>query len=329
MKRALWSLTACALLSVGSLHAQPLFFDDFEHGVSRSVSGGTWHTFNDGSFFGNPQWLDAYDNHPHEPGGVLSARAVEADPWVYNSYADFGATGGSLRAIVYLFEDKNHVPPYPEYDNQPQVQQRVKVTSMFSLWGDSATGPEAYSDYLQLGVVPTFPGGGTTYGIRTKYNDDHGLGTIDTGVEREKSQWMKLEIDADSMADGGQVRFFIDDSLVGTSQRSGPDLRWVMMGGTTYSYENFWYDDISVLQAQGDYNGDGQTDAADYVLWRKKTNPNNLDGYATWRENFGIAPLAEGSNLASQGASVPEPAVLWTLALTGLVLLSGWRRRSR
>ena len=58
----------------------------------------------------------------------------------------------------------------------------------------------------------------------------------------------------------------------------------------------------------GDYNGDGKVNAADYVLWRK--NPamygGNPAGYNTWRANFGNPP---GSGSAvDTGASVPEPS---------------------
>jgi hypothetical protein len=38
----------------------------------------------------------------------------------------------------------------------------------------------------------------------------------------------------------------------------------------------------------GDYNGDGEVDAADYVVWRT-TNINGQQGYNDWRANFGNA----------------------------------------
>lgn len=322
MKLVLRSSVVYALLSLASVQGQTLFYDDFEHGVSHGPSGGTWTKYP-----GATEYLQGDSSHNHTPGGSQSARAWEADPYVYNSYADFGATSAGLKATVYLFEDMSYVPPY--LDQPTWKQPYIEVRSMFSLFGDSPGGPSDLTDYLQLRLIPDVdrpPNPAPdhfSYGIETKYNDDHGLGIIDTGVLRKKSQWMKLEIDADSMANGGQVRFFIDDALVGTSYRSGPDLRWVMMGATKITYENYWYDDISVLNANGDYNGDGVTDAADYVLWRKKNSGNNVDGYDTWRASFGAAPPAGGS----RETAVPEPAPGWALAIAGLAKLAGLRRR--
>lgn len=63
----------------------------------------------------------------------------------------------------------------------------------------------------------------------------------------------------------------------------------------------------------GDYNGNGKVDAADYVLWRK--NPASFGGspggYNTWRANFGN-PSGAGVSLAL----VPEPGTC-LLALLG------------
>jgi hypothetical protein len=336
MKLFVCSLVLCWLVLVAPLAAQTLFFDDFEHGVSRDTSGGTWARYDVGTpglSTGLENWLDAYDNHNHTPGGVLSARAVESDPGIYNSYADFGATGAGVRATVYLFEDMTYVPPY--LDQPIWKQPYIEVRSMFSLFGDNTANALGDSientDYLQIRLIPDVdrpPAPAPdhySYGIRTKYNDDNGLGIIDTGILRKKQDWLKLEIEADSVADGGEVRFYIDDALVGTSQRTGADLRWVMMGATKITYENYWYDDISVVDLHGDYNGDGETDAADYVVWRK-ANPNNLDGYATWRENFGAAP---GSTLevgAQADVAVPEPAPSAVLALAGLLSVMRLRR---
>jgi hypothetical protein len=306
-------------LDFSSARAVP-FFADFETGVSRSESGGTWTKFPGGT-----EYLLGDHSHNHTPGGSQSARAYEANPWIYNSYADFGTTAGSLRATVYLFEDKNYVPPY----QFPYI----KVTNMFSLWGDSGSGPAANTDYLQIGIVPWFPGGGTTYGIRTKYNDDHGLGYIDTGVERKKSQWMKLTIEADSMASGGQVRYFIDDMQVGASQRSGSSLRWVMLGGTAYSYENFWYDDVAVVSTAipGDFDSNGDVDGADFVAWQTHfplpsgatladgdaDADGDVDGadFVVWQTHFPFTPGPSAS-------PAPEPQSLLTAAIGSAITIA-------
>jgi serpin B len=72
---------------------------------------------------------------------------------------------------------------------------------------------------------------------------------------------------------------------------------------------------------QGDYNGDGVVDAADYVVWRKEDGTQT--GYDTWRAHFGETAAAN-SSLSS--ASAPEPASL-VLLLAGIGITCGRRRR--
>jgi hypothetical protein len=61
----------------------------------------------------------------------------------------------------------------------------------------------------------------------------------------------------------------------------------------------------------GDYNGDGKVDAADYVVWRK--DPTSFGGtpggYDTWRQNFGAGSPGSGSGPSPAG-QVPEPVSL-------------------
>jgi len=74
---------------------------------------------------------------------------------------------------------------------------------------------------------------------------------------------------------------------------------------------------------QGDYNSDGQVDAADYVLWRK----NDIDGqagYNTWRANFG----AQAGTGSAVGFAVPEPVSLAILLTATLCTAACGRRRT-
>lgn len=217
------------------------FSDNFESGVS----GSTWTKWT-GS---DQEILQTDSSHNHTPAGSQAARAFEADPTAYNAYADFGTTpvptGQVLRADVYLFED---------FNNKGTDSARP-VTNMLALVGDTGGAVGFGTDYLQLGVVPFWPGGSQTYGFRTRYNDNTGGGIFNSGISR-KQGWTKLSIEADPYSIGGAVRFYVDDALVGSSFRSGgnggagglsqANLRWVRLGNNSKSYENFWYDDVSV-----------------------------------------------------------------------------------
>ena len=236
--------------------APPNFFDDFENGVGGDIVwtpwGGTPGTST--TPVGNNNLVTTSNNHNHTPGGVNSARAFEADPAAWNGYADFGATPDSLVATAWVFEDRNRDGSNPA---QP-------VTAMLSMYGnstDATPSPGDFTDYIQLGVVNFYPSGNAEWGLRTRYNDANGLGIIDTNVVREAG-WTQLKIEVDSITAGGQIRFYIDtpslpEQLVGTSFRAGSnggagglspvDLRWVRIGNNSPTYENFWYDDVSVV----------------------------------------------------------------------------------
>jgi hypothetical protein len=73
-------------------------------------------------------------------------------------------------------------------------------------------------------------------------------------------------------------------------------------------------------QVAGDYNDDGDVDAADYVVWRKTDN--NSPDYESWQRNFGIASVGGAS------ASVPEPAA-WALLCTAMWWAAGIRMKPR
>jgi autotransporter-associated beta strand protein len=113
----------------------------------------------------------------------------------------------------------------------------------------------------------------------------------------------------------------------------------LVLGGPAASSFNMLIGSTSVvLQAiglTGDYNSDGDVDAADYVVWLKNegttnTLPNDLIGgtigaahYNQWRTHFGES--AGGGAGTATNASVPEPA-------GGLFLIFGagfatWRGR--
>lgn len=66
-----------------------------------------------------------------------------------------------------------------------------------------------------------------------------------------------------------------------------------------------------VTGTPGDFDGDGDVDGADFLLWQRDTSIGDL---ADWEDNFGFAPAVAAT------ASVPEPATAITL-LMGLALV--------
>jgi serpin B len=73
---------------------------------------------------------------------------------------------------------------------------------------------------------------------------------------------------------------------------------------------------------QGDYNGDGVVDVADYVVWRN--DDGTQAGYDTWRAHFGQTTAVNGS-LSTAG--VPEPASL-VFGLVAAIFTPCLRRRA-
>ena len=65
------------------------------------------------------------------------------------------------------------------------------------------------------------------------------------------------------------------------------------------SYSLAWSILVPEISLQGDYNGDGSVDAADYVVWRKTDG--GSAGYNLWRTNF-------GEPAGAAGTSPPKPS---------------------
>jgi hypothetical protein len=74
----------------------------------------------------------------------------------------------------------------------------------------------------------------------------------------------------------------------------------------------------------GDYNGDGKVDAADYVVWRK--NDGTPGGYTTWRDNFGA--MAGSGGVSRSAGAAPEPSALALVGLLVPMVLAFRARRS-
>ncbi|HJQ80795.1 MAG TPA: hypothetical protein VJ828_12605 [Lacipirellulaceae bacterium] len=72
----------------------------------------------------------------------------------------------------------------------------------------------------------------------------------------------------------------------------------------------------------GDFNGDGSVDAADYVVWRKSDG--SPENYQVWRANFGRQQTGSGLSVGA----VPEAGNFVYLAAAFLAAIGVVRRRS-
>ena len=241
-----WASLAAFILAAPA-QAATLFFDNFDNSFpgEPGLIGSIW-----------PKWppaidhMNLSDNHDHTH--VVTScgsctNSIRLDPQYHvtlANYHDFGAAAVAVTATAWVFEDNNHIGTAIE-----------PVNFFVGLFGDSAS-PTDNTDYLLLGLDPTFADY-NTYGYKSLSG-----GVGNTSVTRtaaiagsaDGSRWFKLTIQADSLAAGGHVGFYINDVLVGTTYRQpGVSLRYFFMGnlnvggGLTSNYEFFWFDDVNIV----------------------------------------------------------------------------------
>ena len=256
--RSFFWITAACLLAA-SAQAAPLFADNFDNSFpgEPALISTIWPTWPEAVDHLNTSLCCYYTNYNHTLGGTASQRDDETYHYTLANYTDFGPVAVGVSATAWLWDDlefKYGVPtgvqPYP-------------VNVFIGLFGDSPTGPTNRTDYLLLGLDPTFPNN-NIYGYRT-LTGGNGTSSITrsnaVAGSVDGSGWIKLNIQADSLMKGGQVRFYINDALVGTSYRKpGVSLRYFFMGGLniggglTSNYETWWIDDV-VIEATPEITG--------------------------------------------------------------------------
>ncbi|MEX0642714.1 MAG: DNRLRE domain-containing protein [Pirellulales bacterium] len=115
---------------------------------------------------------------------------------------------------------------------------------------------------------------------------------------------------------GSHHRYFVDREGNHNNILEGDPLRPELAPRLVIDYTSTTID--------GDFNGDGGVDAADYVVWRKELG--DVDNYELWRTHFGTGTFASGAGAV---AAAPEPTTIATLGIVlGMRALIA-RRRAR
>jgi hypothetical protein len=84
---------------------------------------------------------------------------------------------------------------------------------------------------------------------------------------------------------------------------------------------------MQLFSLPGDFNGDGNVDAADYVVWRTGFGTTfTQHDYNLWRANFGRTGGSAAMNDSATRAAVPEPATFTGLLVGSIMALASGRR---
>ncbi|MBI2824911.1 MAG: hypothetical protein HYX69_09525 [Planctomycetia bacterium] len=316
----------------------------------------------------DPYGYSAYANL----GGTIGG--LHAEVWAYSDanqpagkIGQYGGTGANwpIREMFALLGADSHASdpiPFPGFSkpNYPASLYPYDTTPLSQIAQTGQPGG-TLADFVQIGIDPTWAGTqnlNTTnptfnYSFRTAYDQTNGIGTnngsgnysTDTGVARAAG-WTKFTIDASpTLVDGGDglIKLSINDVLVGTSQRTGAPLQFVMMGQNQKNYQPIWYDDVKVDFVPGvdpDANGDGIVDISDIQTVAAKWLQTGVPAFAGDANNDGIVDISDIQTIAAHwlqawppapiGAAVgvPEPSSMVTLSM-GILALAAWRLLSR
>jgi hypothetical protein len=196
--------------------------------------------------------------------------------------------------------------------------------SAWTVWENGYGGGFANSGALTFLRMEFLDGSAVPNVLGTQTLDLYAAGMRnDTDTELSQADWRQFSLNGVAPAGTISVRV----SVGGQG-----------MFNSSLNPQSLFFDDMSLNQTlpggvQGDYNGNGVVDAADYVLWRNggplQNEVNTLgvvdaSDYTAWRSRFGNT---SGSGSLA-GSAVPEPCTFSLLLLT-LTGCCSARRRSR
>jgi hypothetical protein len=202
-------------------------------------------------------------------------------------------------------------------------------------------------DNTAPGYATVFPGGDAAPATQQAAFPATQTGVTPTGTAAFRWHQVEIEKIGDDVVwrVDGFVQIFVDTTHLGNSIGGGnilfghSDTDRAASTNADFSTLQFTLiDNVRVLSLAGDYNQNGNVDAADYLVWKQQygaTGANAADGngdgivdavdYTVWRNS--APPGSLGGDVLS--LAVPEPT-LFVQAATSLAAVSMcWRRRSR
>jgi hypothetical protein len=345
----------CAwMVCAGRVRAQVIAFDDatdaaYADGWEEGDNGGFGFQPWTGGMYGNPIAIDtgpAPDNDLGVPAFQLGTGGIEY--WAVRPFAAGIAPGQSFRIDFDSFTLPANTPD-------------SEFNWMFGLRSASGDRLSIYVyDYYQ-GGVPLF--GGEKLGIyatSANSNLNGGASLPTTGCAGgdfcsgystvDGSDGFTLTVDVLTLntyrlriEDDGITKVDVTGEMQMGARTNEPINNFFMWAKeNTNEIHQTYFSNIEIFTTpidaglDGDFNDDGQVDAADYTLWRDNLGAtdessihnngdqqNGVDAadYAVWKNGFGDSSGPGGA----AGASVPEPAS-WAAAL--VCLFAGlWQRR--
>ena len=239
--------------------------------------------------------------------------------------------GNSISASFFAGDAEDHdLDGVSDYDDEGDADSTVRLFG----WADDSNGDGIFgnTDARSVGIGLDNDG---TIGLRTADGPE-----ISTGIAYELDNWYQLTLTwSDADDEGDRLVALYAEDLTGeallnngepiytaelTSEQFGDDpSTWV---GTAVRATRGLIDNIQFSTSDsildGDYNGDGVVDNADFTVWRDTlgsggelqndfTTGVNLDDYSRWRRNFGASLPA-----AAVSTAVPAPSSTVLLAIS-------------
>lgn len=254
--------------------------------------------------------------------GVIDPRGAGAAYVLYDNQA---TTGLQTLDFDFFYNDAtlntdstNTVDDVPENFNHTGGNIAVRVFGIQDT-GDSAD-PWANDDFQLLAGDAN--AGATVSSGQYRDMDAGGAEPVVDQLLLKESQFDLDNPDADIFLPGSDWQ---SDSLM-FDLGSGYDYIFIAFGGveqdnTNIAGDRYGFDNISFEPAplpDGDYNGDGLVDAADYTVWRDGGSPDSTQaGYDLWAANYGTSLFSTATSTA-----IPEPAsvLMCVFAAVGCVV---------